>query len=316
MPAPCEPQGSPREGAPIQLVSSPESSLWDLRLRLRRLFDQADKNPQDADHIIMKHTGLDKSALLAGGHDITKAQLAATQLAAIEADTAARLSGRPLQYILGEWEFYSLPFYVGEGVLVPRPETELLVDFALNFLQNQAENSPPPVVYDLCSGSGCIAVAVGKNCPAARVFALELSDEAFGYLCKNIELNGTKNVTPVKADVLAGRALLDIPAPDLILSNPPYIPAGDMDTLMDEVTHEPDMALIGGADGLDFYRALTKLWLPLLREKPQGGRLAAFEAGLGQHEAVSALISQAGFTAGFIRDLSGIERVITAKQEG
>ena len=293
--------------------NSPSPALREFRAQLRRTLEQADKNPNDADCIIMKHTGLTKSALLAGDF-APDAPLAAAQLADIDADTAARLSGRPLQYILGEWEFYSLPFYVGEGVLVPRPETELLVDFALDFLRGRAENGSPPVVYDLCAGSGCIAAAVGKNFPDARVFALELSDEAFAYLRKNIALNGTENVMAIKADVLTGPTNLDLPAPDLILSNPPYIPAGDMGTLMDEVTHEPDMALIGGADGLDFYRALTRLWLPLLCENPHGA--AALEAGLGQHEAVGALISQAGFSAGFIRDLNGIERVITAKQEG
>ena len=270
-----------------------------LRLQLRKVLSDEDKNPADADRIIMKHTGLDKGALLNSTYIVTD-----EQFNAIECDIAARLSGRPLQYILGEWEFYSLPFIVGEGVLVPRPETELLVDFALDFLRDKES----PVVYDLCSGSGCIAAAVGKNRPNARVFALEWSEAALGYLTENIKLNSTANVSVLKADVLAGPSFTNLPAPDLILSNPPYIPSADMAHLMDEVLCEPEMALLGGADGLDFYRALATLWLPCL----QTGGGAAFEVGLGQADDVGNLVSQAGYDFAFIHDLSGIERVVTA----
>ena len=128
-----------------------------------------------------------------------------------------RLSGEPLQYILEEWEFMGLPFKVGEGVLIPRPETEILAEFAFDFLKKKND----PIVFDLCSGSGCIAISVAKFCPNSTVYAVEKSDAAFNYLMKNIELNGVKNVKAVKGDVFDKTILFGI-ATDLILSNPPY----------------------------------------------------------------------------------------------
>lgn len=209
-----------------------------------------------------------------------------------------RVSRYPLQYILGEWSFYGLDFYVGEGVLCPRPDTEVLVDTALEFLKNK----PEATVIDLCSGSGCIAVAVAKNSSAA-VSAVEKYDVPFAFLEKNIKRNGAK-VTAIKEDIYA---FTPNEKYDLILSNPPYISAAEMDTIDAETAYEPDTALYGGEDGLSFYRHIAEKWTKCLKS---GGMLAV-EVGINQAEAVSGIFRAAGLkNIGSANDLSGIQRVV------
>ncbi|MBQ8228557.1 MAG: peptide chain release factor N(5)-glutamine methyltransferase [Clostridia bacterium] len=214
-----------------------------------------------------------------------------------------RIAGEPLQYILGEWEFMGYPFSVGEGVLIPRPETELLVDFAKDKLKDKKS----PVVFDLCSGSGCIAVSVAKLFPKAKVYAVEKSQDALAYLKKNVKLNKAKNVEIINGDIADKRLLQGI-VPDLILSNPPYIKSEELPTLQKEVQREPSMALDGGTDGLDFYKILAENWLYRL----QKGSVMAVECGEAQAEDVSQLFFLAGSVTDTINDLSGIQRVVTA----
>lgn len=215
----------------------------------------------------------------------------------IDAVLSRRIGGEPLQYILGEWEFYDLPFYVGEGVLIPRPDTETLAEFAID-----KAGTEEITCMDLCSGSGCLAITVDKHCPNATVFAMELSDEAFSYLEKNIERNAS-SVRAVKGDVLED----DFGEFDLIISNPPYIKTKDLDILQKEVQREPRMALDGGEDGLSFYRKIAEIWVPHLK---RGGTLAV-EIGIGQGDDVKKLLEKAGLeNIGSLNDLSGIERVV------
>ncbi len=214
-----------------------------------------------------------------------------------------RIAGEPLQYILGEWEFMGYPFTVGEGVLIPRPETELLADFAKDVLKDKKA----PVVFDLCSGSGCIAVSVAKLFPKAKVYAVEKSADAIAYLKKNVKLNKVKNVEIISGDIADKRLLQGI-SPDLILSNPPYIKSDELPTLQKEVQREPSMALDGGADGLDFYRILAQNWLCRL---PINGVMAV-ECGEAQAEDISQLFFLSGSTPDTINDLSGIQRAVTA----
>ncbi len=214
-----------------------------------------------------------------------------------------RIAGEPLQYILGEWEFMGYPYYVGEGVLIPRPETELLVDFAKENLSGKKA----PVVFDLCSGTGCIGISVAKLFPKAKVYTVEKSDEALVFLKKNVKLNKAKNVEIIKGDIADKRLLQGI-VPDLILSNPPYIKSEEMPSLQKEVQREPSMALDGGKDGLDFYRILAENWLCRL---PKGSSMAV-ECGEAQAEDVSQLLFLAGGSTDTINDLSGIQRVVTA----
>lgn len=204
----------------------------------------------------------------------------------------------PLQYILGEWSFYGLDFYVGEGVLVPRPDTEILVDTALEFLKEKQN----PQVLDLCSGSGCIAVAVAKN-SSAQVDAVEKYEIPFGYLKKNIERNNAA-VNPVMGDLFE----LEITKKyDLIVSNPPYISAAEMETVSPETAFEPDAALYGGEDGLLFYRIIANKWAGALK----GGGMLAVEIGANQADAVKEIFTNAGFeNIGVKKDYAGIQRVI------
>ena len=216
-----------------------------------------------------------------------------------------RAAGEPLQYILGRWEFMGFPFCVGEGVLIPRPETEMLVEFAVGFLKDRET----PVVVDLCSGSGCIAVSLARLLPSAAVYAVEKSEAAFDYLKRNIGLNGVNNVTPVLGDV-SDSGCLDIKSADLILSNPPYVRRGDLPGLQSEVGWEPAMALDGGVDGLDFYRIICSEWLGLVSD---GGGIA-LECGEDQTGSVARMLTEAGFTAQTFNDLSGLPRMVTAQK--
>ena len=214
-----------------------------------------------------------------------------------------RSNGEPLQYILGKWEFMGLPFYVGEGVLIPRPETEMLVEFALDFLFDKKN----PVVIDLCSGSGCIAISVAKHLPNAKVYAVEKSDLAFPYLKKNIWLNCVFNVSAVHGDIFDRTLLSDI-KPDLILSNPPYIRSSEIASLQSEVRNEPSMALDGGEDGLIFYREIANGWLDRLGT---GGAIAV-ECAEDQTEDIIRMFSEKTQYAEAFNDLSGLPRTVTA----
>ena len=204
---------------------------------------------------------------------------------------------------LGEWEFYGLPLRVGPGVLVPRPDTETAVETALELLTGR-EN---PVVADLCSGSGAIALALWSQCPGARVLAVELSPQALLYLRENIEAicqGGREPVQVVEGDVLLG---LKLPQLDLLVSNPPYLTAGEMEELSPEVRREPAMALLGGEDGLLFYREITRLYRRCL--KP-GGALV-YEVGYRQADQVRDILMELGFQqVGCRRDLAGIRRCV------
>lgn len=211
-----------------------------------------------------------------------------------------RMAHRPLQYILGEWAFYGLPFFVGEGVLIPRPDTETLVEQALAFIRKTGVKQ----VVDLCAGSGCVSIAIAKNAPGVHVTAIEYDADAYAYTVRNIGLNLCYTVEALKRDLFDGPQGLQA---DLIVSNPPYIPRDDLPELMDEVKREPAAALDGGADGLDFYRGICDLWLPALNS---GGALMA-EVGIGQAGDVAELYRQAGLCEiAAVNDLSGIPRVV------
>jgi len=214
-----------------------------------------------------------------------------------------RAAGEPLQYILGKWEFWGLPFYVGPGVLIPRQETEVLVEAVLA----RFEKTSAPKMADLCSGSGCVAVSLAKELPNAAIWALEKSPEAVSYLERNIELNGAANVRAQEADVLAYDGVLS--ELDCVVSNPPYVKAGEIPTLQREIALEPHMAFDGGEDGLTFYRGITRLWRDRLRD----GGVIAFETDDDEAAAVCGILESAGFAGVSVRkDYSGLSRVVTA----
>ncbi len=222
---------------------------------------------------------------------------------AVERAAAERAGGRPLQYILGRWGFLRLTLEVGEGVLIPRPETELLCLAAADRLRAAADR--PLRVYDLCAGSGCVGLGLASLLKGVEVTAVELSPEAFVYLERNCEAYPAYAVRPVLADICRDAGRFPDRA-DAILSNPPYIPAGELPGLQREVRREPRMALDGG-DGLRFYRVIADAWLPKLVP----GGFVAVEVGIGQAEAVAELFAQAGLKdVGILPDYAGIGRVV------
>lgn len=221
-----------------------------------------------------------------------------------------RAEGYPLQYLLGEWEFYGYPFKVREGVLIPRPDTEVLIEDVLGICREMGHSSPK--IADLCSGSGCIAVTLKKQLPDAEVYAVELSDTAIGCMRENAALNGV-DIHIIKGDVTARETAEGLKGLDIIVSNPPYLTAKDMSELMTEVRYEPETALFGGEDGLDFYRVMTPLWKSSLRD---GGWLM-YEYGLGQHENVAEILNENGFeNISLSRDTAGIIRTAKAQMIG
>ena len=214
-----------------------------------------------------------------------------------------RADGYPLQYIIGEWEFYGYRFKVGEGVLIPRADTETLIE-AVKSLEPNA-----PVITDLCSGSGCIAIALEKEIKGSEVYAVEYSDKAFSYLINNIERNNSK-VNEVFGNIFDNKIILEMPLSDIIVSNPPYLTENDMENLQKEVSFEPETALRGGADGLEFYKKIVPLW----KKKLKNNGYIVFEIGINQEEAVSGILKENGFSdVKYYKDLSGIIRVVLAK---
>lgn len=215
-----------------------------------------------------------------------------------------RGAGEPLQYLLGTWDFLSLTLEVGDGVLIPRPETELLCEITAARLKGTAQ----PRVLDLCAGSGCVGLGIASLCPSASVTAVEKSPEALGYLKRNLSRYPQWRVTPLCADILTEEIAVSEPF-DAIVSNPPYIPTAELPALQREVQHEPAMALDGGEDGLRFYRVIAERWIGHLRP----GGFVAVEVGIGQAEAVARLFSQTGLTAvSCNEDFAGIPRVVCA----
>lgn len=215
-----------------------------------------------------------------------------------------RSGGEPLQYIIGKWGFMNGEFFVGEGVLIPRADTEILVESAVDFIKS---HSNVRTVYDLCSGSGCVGISIAMMCPDVQVFCVELSDYAFEYLQKNITLNNVKNVIAVKGDITKGYESFCSDKIDVLVSNPPYIESDEIRTLSIEVQNEPHMALDGGTDGFDFYRVIGEKWLSYMNK----GSFAAFECGETQAEKLAELYADFSAETNIINDLNGIQRVVS-----
>ena len=218
------------------------------------------------------------------------------------------LDGEPLAYIIGSWDFYGLTLTVTPDVLIPRDDTMAVVDLVLEQRLPEA-----PRILDLCTGSGCIGLALAKQIPQARVTLADLSQDALKIAKKNVtdhHLSG--RVTCVRADATqpADRFLGQF---DLIVSNPPYITGPDMKTLQPSVRcYEPHMALYGGEDGLLFYRAICENFDAALRP---GGYLA-FEFGMGQEQDVCEILQAQNYEILQLRkDSGGIIRAVIAKKK-
>lgn len=223
----------------------------------------------------------------------------------VDALMERRLSGEPVAYIIGEWEFYGLPLYITEDVLIPRADTEVLAERAILKMQEAGDGAR---VLDLCSGSGCIGIAVAANCPQCRAVLGELSENALRICKQNVRRNDLlARVTCLYIDAMEAptSALWDF---DVITCNPPYIPTGDIDGLDVSVKdYEPHMALDGGTDGLDFYRFIAAKWKTALR---LGGTMI-FEVGIHQADDVEKILAENGYEdIKTTEDTQGIPRVV------
>lgn len=257
----------------------------------------------EARQIIRHITGLENAQILVKyAQPLTPFQ--ENNLTAILHQRQARY---PLQYIFCEWDFFGRSFVVGPGVLIPRQDTEAAVEKALELIENKSS----PKILDLCAGSGCIGLSLAAERPDSAVTLVEKYPEALRYLEKNRKRLKAENAEAVLGDIFESTAADR--EYDLIISNPPYIPADEMTAVSPEVHYEPETALYGGEDGLMFYRAIAANYKGSLKN---GGAIC-FEAGAGEAQSIAGLLKDTGFCdIGTKSDLNGIERVVfgTVKQ--
>lgn len=249
-----------------------------------------------------------------------------------------RIKREPLQYIIGYTEFHGLKIKVGQGVLIPRPETELLAEEAIKVLRGQKLPHHPPLnkggqrggrtssfipsssfnILDLCTGTGCIALSLAKEFPDAFVYGADISELAITYAKQNMELNGINNVAflkgnlfePVEKNLRSQNSNLKFA---LIVSNPPYIKSGDIKNLQPEIKDwEPVEALSGGEEGLDYYRKI----IPESKNYLDDCGHLMLELGIDQSVALKHIAEDAGFrNTIFVKDYAGIERIMIIKKE-
>jgi release factor glutamine methyltransferase len=260
-----------------------------------------EKARRDAELLLLYAAGMSRSAFLA--HSGDELDLAAATH--YEVLLERRREGEPIQYITGACEFYGLPFRVTPDVLIPRPETEHLVERVLELAVAFTE----PRIVDVGTGSGAIAVALAHKMPNARIVAIDLSEAALDVALENAKHNAVADrIRFLQGDLLAPIASETF---NLVVSNPPYVPAADRETLAIEVREfEPGLALFAGEDGLEIYRRLIPDAFGVLAS----GGLIALEMGFGQSDAVGRLLTAAGFLdVRFTADLQGIPRVALAR---
>ncbi|HSW62612.1 MAG TPA: peptide chain release factor N(5)-glutamine methyltransferase [Dissulfurispiraceae bacterium] len=282
------------------------------RLREHGVPDSA----KEAELIVSSFLRLSRTQLYASA-----AEVSAESIEAIQQHAARRAAGEPIHYIIGHLEFMGLRIAVGPGVLIPRPETELLVEEAIKRLrggqsgvrsqgpedlQAEGNNTPssPMTVLDLCTGSGCIALSLARAFPDATVFGVDISPAALQYAQQNGTHNSIDNATFVAGDLFAPFTAQKFTC---ITANPPYIKTSDIQNLQNEIReHEPVNALDGGQDGLDFYRRI----LAEAQDHLVPGGTLIMELGYDQADAVTDLARGAGFSdIRCIADYAGIRRI-------
>lgn len=279
-----------------------------LYLDARRAFLSGGETAQEAGflarYLLCRATGKSPEAVLADREQYAGEEACRR----MEADTQRILRGEPLAYVLGEWEFYGLTLQVDENVLIPRDDTCAVTELAIKqslFLEQD------PRILDLCTGSGCIGLAIATRVKDARVTLADLSRKALAVAKKNAaNLKLTGRVSCVQADAM-GTPPAFLGKFDLIVSNPPYITGAEMEELPESVRNfEPEMALFGGADGLDFYRSIAENY----REALKPGGYLCLEFGMGQGDDVCRILQENGFTIlERTRDYNDRERAVLAR---
>ncbi|HMK61825.1 MAG TPA: peptide chain release factor N(5)-glutamine methyltransferase [Dissulfurispiraceae bacterium] len=282
---------------------------------LASLFEREgiDDAAREAALLLTEILHISKTSLHSSPPDISKAECDK-----IDSLAARRVLGEPLQYIIGHVEFWGLKIHVGKGVLIPRPETELLVEEAIKIIGTRHDfsvgaysNTPlhmKPTILDLCTGSGCIALALAKEYAGADIYGVDKSAIALPYARKNAAYNGILNVNFIEGDLFASIR------PDArfycIVSNPPYIRRDDIQRLQREISFEPVAALDGGEDGLTFYRRILKQAPHHLKDNG----VIILEIGLGQADDIRQIAARHGFRdIRFVKDYAGIDRILVGR---
>lgn len=268
------------------------------------------ENPEREAELMLAHcAGTTRVGLFRDNPDVVD-----TVVSVMNSMIERRMRREPLQYILGYAEFSGLKLRVGPGVLIPRPETELLVEEAIANISERALRTNSVRILDLCTGSGCIALALAKAFPEASVYGIDSSETAMRYAAENARLNGISNVIflrgslfePLKETMLARPSETSF---DLIISNPPYVKTSELSQLQPEIRDwEPVEALDGGEDGLAFFRRI----IPEAKHFVKENGVLMFEIGAGQGDAVADIAKKAGFAHTSLRkDFAGFDRIIT-----
>ena len=257
---------------------------------------------KEAELILCHVLGLSRAQIYCDNPDLTPRE--AKEVLQI-ADLRSR--GKPLQYLLGTVDFYGLEIKVGKSALIPRPETEILVGEVLSVIKGEGIGSPD--ILDIGTGSGCIAVAIGKHCKEADITAVDISEEALRYARENADQYHLHHIEFLRGSLfepLGDRVF------DIIVSNPPYVTSSELPGLQREICeHEPTEALDGGTDGLDIYRNILKDAHVYLKT---GGRIF-LEIGMGQAPDIIEIGKRHGLShIKTVKDLAGIERVIVFKK--
>lgn len=277
---------------------------------------------KEAEILITETLHIDKSKLYIGSFEIS-GEISRH----VDSLAERRVQGEPLQYIIGHVDFYGLKINVGKGLLIPRPETELLVEEAIKLITPSLQHSI--TILDLCTGSGCIALALAKHFPDADVYGVDKSDTAIQYATLNAAENNVRNVHFIKGDLFSiswdspesttptgvrnsGTVpMFAVHCFDCIVSNPPYIKTADIQGLQREIKdYEPVEALDGGKDGLDFYRRILKNASKFLKKDG----IIILEIGHDQADDVEKIAMNAGFeNVIFIKDYAGIKRILVGR---
>jgi release factor glutamine methyltransferase len=290
-------------------VTEPNSEPWSIKRVLAWATDdfkrRGNKSARlDAELLLSEALGFDRIKLIVEA----ERPLADEELGRYRDLIKRRRASEPIAYILGRREFFALPMLVDRRVLIPRPDTEILVETALRCTR---ERHLYGRMLDLCTGSGCVAIAFAKERPTWRVTAVDLSPDAASVARENVQRAGVvHNVAVLEGDLFA--ALPEGARFELITANPPYIPSAEIAQLDADVRDfEPRLALDGGVDGLHVTRRLVG---EALRYLSPGG-LLALEGGFDQAPAVAALLEASGFVEiARSRDLAGVERVVSGRR--
>jgi release factor glutamine methyltransferase len=262
----------------------------------------------DAELLLRNILSKDRAFIFTHGNDA----LSNGQDALFEKDVRRRITREPLQYIIGRQEFWGLDFFVAPGVLIPRPETELVVEAAIKATEGYAS----PLIIDLCTGSGCIAVSLAKELSRGRIFASDQSEKALSVARRNAQNHGVSDrIRFLEGDLFGPLQELDVRGKvDIITANPPYVKSADLDGLQPEVRdYEPEMALVAGPEGTEIADRIIRAAPEYLRKNG----VLIMEMGIGQAETLMRMVSETGAYQApeVLKDLAGIERVIIAAKK-